>query len=173
LIPTIDLITVSDIWSTTIQDRLLYHKRLPRDKHSSLHKHFEKFYDVKTCFPQVMFETVMTSLPVGSIGQLPVSGSTVAFPQSTKVALASTSPSKKFRVSFDILSPTFRRFFTDFSPIFHRFFTDFFFEMEFHSIIVEEKLLKINQKKIFHSNLHFLAVSVLAPQHSIQQHSAK
>ncbi len=25
LIPTIDLITVSDIWSTTIQDRLLYH----------------------------------------------------------------------------------------------------------------------------------------------------
>ncbi len=25
LVPTIDLITVSDIWSTTIQDRLLYH----------------------------------------------------------------------------------------------------------------------------------------------------
>jgi hypothetical protein len=25
LVPTIDLITVSDIWSTTIQDRLIYH----------------------------------------------------------------------------------------------------------------------------------------------------
>jgi len=25
LVPTIDLITVSDIWSTTIQDRLVYH----------------------------------------------------------------------------------------------------------------------------------------------------
>jgi hypothetical protein len=25
LVPTINLITVSDIWSTTIQDRLLYH----------------------------------------------------------------------------------------------------------------------------------------------------
>jgi hypothetical protein len=25
LVPTIDLITVSDIWSTTIQDRLFYH----------------------------------------------------------------------------------------------------------------------------------------------------
>ncbi len=26
LIPTIDLVTISDIWSTTIQDRLVYHK---------------------------------------------------------------------------------------------------------------------------------------------------
>ncbi len=25
LIPTIDLVTLSDIWSTTIQDRLVYH----------------------------------------------------------------------------------------------------------------------------------------------------
>ncbi len=25
LVPTIDLVTVSDIWSTTIQDRLVYH----------------------------------------------------------------------------------------------------------------------------------------------------
>ena len=31
LIPTIDLVTLSDIWSTTIQDRLVYHN-------ASLHK---------------------------------------------------------------------------------------------------------------------------------------
>jgi len=27
-VPTIDLVTVSDIWSTTIQDRLVYHNML-------------------------------------------------------------------------------------------------------------------------------------------------
>ncbi len=51
LIPTIDLITVSDIWSTTIQDRLLYHTILIKEKRKHLSKMSDmvsKMFDAQT-----------------------------------------------------------------------------------------------------------------------------
>ncbi len=53
MIPTIDLITVSDIWSTTIQDRLLYHNtdsqtNRQTDRHTDRHTRGKKrFSDLK------------------------------------------------------------------------------------------------------------------------------